>query len=248
MPLVGGTRSSRQRVDVRVGEQGAGVVVVIGNGKADVGDGHLAAGCWSRSEKQSRLERGEGDGALGRPDRAAQDLAGESVDPAGNVHGQHRCLGPGPLRRGVGPRQAGAEGRVDVQVGGGQHRGRVGHRHDDRPHPGASEPASRRPPVGAVVARPGQHDHPAPVAAAHGLRGGPGNGHTSPLDQDVDGLGRGRVDGRHPRRRDDRDHRTGRLGPAARNARGAAPACPRTTLIGPGPRPWPGRFDQCGTW
>ena len=207
MPLVGGTRAGGQRLDIAVGEQGAGVAIVAADREADVGDGRLAAGGRALAEQQTRLEGRERDRALGGPHRPAQDLAREPVEPAGYVDGQHRGVGPTPLRRRIGPRQARAEGGVDVKVRWGQRLGPVCGREHANPHASSPELAGRGPPVGAVVAGSGQNHHAASVPSAHHRHRGAGHSRAGPLNQHLGRFGRGRVDLSHPSRRNDRNHR-----------------------------------------
>ena len=135
---------------------------------------------------------------------AAAGLAGEPVDAARDVDGEHRR--GADARRPPLAVEPGAVGGVDDEVGGGQARRAVGGVEQADPHAALGQRARRGPAVGAVVALAGDHVDRSPVRAAEHLAGHPGDGRPGPLDEHLDRLGRGRVDRRHLVRRDDRDH------------------------------------------
>jgi hypothetical protein len=154
---------------------------------ADVGDGDDTGECAPRLEHQPGLARREGHGARGAHRRAG-DLAGEAVDPRGDVDRDHRNAARVEALRDVcgialqlAP-EAGAVHRVDRHVGSGQfpvERGVVDSgselEHGD-PHAPRAQRVRGDEPVAAVVALAAHHDRALPVATAEDVAHLPGNG------------------------------------------------------------------------
>ena len=148
------------------------------------------------SSSEAGLERREGDGARrpAAPGRAPSP--GQAVDPARDVDRQHRRA---RRRRARGARRGSRCRRRRRSPGrpAGSRSGACDGVDDlDRTPRRRRRTAAARPSA-PLLPLPGQHDDPAPVAAAEQVEGVPGHGRAGALDQHLDRLRGGRVDRRH---------------------------------------------------